>query len=522
MKNPIPLYTAVLTSIGCHIDSQGLISQSISGSDPVPIDIDGRRLVLPLPEVLQSLDNSKYIAFHPLAENITMGNSPVIERFRRMVQMCIATRMSTITYELLATIVETKPEDLAGQILGLAEQVPDAKASTLKALEKVLQSLNNVDRAPIRIFLKRTSELNGEKFRREASVVFPLMEEFAEGKPDNYIYDVKMTKGDKNTLRTLFNIIMPNSEKLNAYSIGSNATVAPSFDALIRATHKLCTEIGGRAYHYRKYLEISNYRTDLSWGDADLNLAEYANYIPNLDGNDGTIINGQQGVMVNSNGTVVQQVASAATTPAAIGAYGMNNGVPVQQNPGVPVTATPPSSTPFRGLGQAPSPQEQAKNASLGQAPNTGMRVAQPNNPSIFANPPGTVPGMAPMGMPGMMPGIPGMMPGMPGMMPGMMPPMGMPGMMPGMPGMGMPGMMPPMMPQMMGQGLGQAPFPTAQPQQVLGQPQMMQPMAPQQMIPQHVMQPQMMPQMMQPQMMMNPYGMQQPQAGGGLFKRVQ
>ena len=513
MKSPIQLYSGVLNSIGCVIDSQGFISQSIVGSQPIPVDIDGRRLVLPTPEVLSGLDNSKMIAFHPICENITMGNSPVIEKFRRMVQTSISTRFASLAIDLLSAIVDT-PDDrqLTGSILGLAEHIPDANKKTLTALEKVLQTLNGDDRTVVRIYLKRQAELNGVKYRREAAVHFPLMDEFADNKPSDYVYDVKMSKRDKNTLRILFNILIPNIEKPNAYSVGSNSTVAPSFDALLRVTHKLCGEIGSRAYQYRKNLDIVLYRTDITWGDEDLNLSEYANFIPNLDGNDGTIAANQQG------GTTVNvptqpTPAFAGSTPAAIGAANMNMGYATSQNPGVAQPTAPPQPTqaPFRGLGTAP-PATGGMNGMQ-----TGARTVQPQitNPSIYANPApmlqqGMMPGMMPgMGMPGMMPGM-GM--AMPGMMP--MPGMGMPGMMPGMGGMPM--MQQPMMgmqqPMMMQAGVGQAPFPA------VGQQPMQQPMQ-QQMVPQQM--PGMMYPGMQMQQGMQPMGYQQPQVGGGLFKRA-
>ena len=534
MKNPIPLYSGVLNSIGCTIDSQGLISQTIIGSQPIPIDIDGRRLVLPTPEVLQGLDNSRMIAFHPICENITMGNSPVIEKFRRMVQMCIATRLSSLAYDLLHAIVGNEEKVLTGSILGLAEQIPDANKKTLTALEKVLQSMNGEDRTPIRIYLKRQAELNGEKYRREAAVHFPFMDEFADTKPNDYVYDVKMSKRDKNTLRILFNVLIPHIEKPNSYSAGSNSTVAPSFDALLRVTHKLCGEIGSRAYQYRKNLNIVDYRTDITWGDEEINLAEYANYIPNLDGNDGVIANNQSQTGTTVSVPTTPMLGYANTTPAALGAANMNNGIATSQNPGVQQTpAAAPTQQPFRGLGSAPPPNATAPVSGI----NTATRVAQApvTNPSIYANPPmqqqgmmypgmQMMPGMAPGMAPGMMPGMqmPGMMPGMgmpmpgmvPGMMPGMMPGMGMPGMMPGMqmmPGMGMPQ-----------QGLGQAPFPA------VGQQPMQQPVQQMQQPMQQPMQQMMYPGMQMPGMMpgmqmqgMQPMGMQQGQPGGGLFKRA-
>ena len=370
------------------------------------------------------------------------------------------------------------------------------------------------------------------------------MEQFDERYPKDHIYDVKMAKRDKDTLRILFNILIPNIEKPNAYSCGSNSTVAPSFDALLRVTYKLCTEIGARAYQYRKYLNVVDYRTDLSWGDEDINLSEYANFIPNLDGNDGVVANNQQ-----QGGAVVSAAVMpgyANTTPGAIGASNLHAGIATNQNPGVFTPQAPPTQEPFRGLGSTPPPTATVSNGIN----NTATRVAQQvpiTNPSIFANPPQVT---QPMGMPGMMPGMgmPGMMPGMgmPMGMPGMMSGMGMPGMMPGMgmqmpgmgmhpgtqmpgmqmPGMQMPGMQMPgmgMMPGMQMQGMqmpmqGQAPFPTQG--QVMQQP----------MQPQMVQQPMMMQQQpmmynngMQQQPMMMQNGMQQPmgQQGGGLFKRA-
>lgn len=505
MKSPIKLYSDVLGAIGASVDSQGLISQSFVGSDPTPVDIDGRRLVLPTPEVLAALDNSKMIAFHPICENITMGNSPVIEKFRRMVQTSLALRISTMAYILLDAVVNVpKDKELTGTILGFATHIPEASPKTLVALEKVLQAMNGEDRTILRIYLKRQAELGGTKYRRAAQVYFPIMDEFADNKPQDHIYDVKMTKRDKATLRQLFNILIPNIEVYDAYSVGSNSTVAPNFDALIRVTHKLCSEIGSRAYQYRKYLDVTQYRTDMIWGDEELNLSEYANFIPTLDGNDGVVASNQTHTGVPVNNPAVPQVAQPSA--AVAGAYNLNNGIATAQNPGVSTAAAAPTTSPFRGLGSAP-PANGLGTSTVNNATRLAQQPQPVQNPSIFAHPPQV---SAPMGIPGMMPGMPGM--GMPGMVPGMtMPPMGIPGMMPGMPAMGMPGMMP---------GVGINP-------QVAMLPGMMPPVQQGQMQqPQMVQQPMMMPGMGMPAMgMMQPgmvqQGYPQQQAGAGLFKRV-
>lgn len=482
MKSPIPLYSSVLNSIGCEIDSQGLVSQSISGM-ATPIIIEGRRLVLPTPEVLQTLDNSKMIAFHPICENITLGNSKVIEQFRRMIQLCASTRVISLALDLVNVLTE-KPESLSGSIVTLANALPDLNKKTIKALESVIHKLNGTDKTIVRIYLKRSDTINGIGYRRTGIVVFPIMDEFHTSKPNNMIYDVKMTIKEKETIRLLLNQILPNLEIPNEYSFGSNQHVAPSFDALLRVSHKLISTIGETAHKYRNYINPNEYNPELNWLEQDLDLGVYANYIPVLDGNDGTVAQGQQQATATVNVPQTQQMQQPIPSPAVMGAMNINNGMPTMQNPGVPQVQQPVNQTPFRGLGSAPGPV-----GLNGASQNNATRLAQQvTNPSIYANQPmyqqqmpvvGHGAPMMPMGMPMMGHGAP-MIPPMMGM-PGMMPPMG--GIMP----MGMPmAMQQPMMVQ---------------------QPAM-----------------QMNPQMMQNPWMQNPMMQQQQypqQPGGGLFKRA-
>ena len=83
----ITLYKSVLEAAGAVADKDGFVSvnqKKINGSPNFPLQVDGKRLVLPTQKQLQNPTWTDRIAFHPLYENAMRNESAVVAKLRQM------------------------------------------------------------------------------------------------------------------------------------------------------------------------------------------------------------------------------------------------------------------------------------------------------------------------------------------------------------------------------------------------------------------------------------------------------
>jgi hypothetical protein len=285
----VKVYREILHSLNVVDDADGLCSVKV-GDQLFPISIKDKRLVLPTPEVLRNGDWRSLVAFHPMAENVMRGESPVIGKLRSLIGM----RLSHTLIQLLHGLVEitsnaSSHSKLPPKLADLLSTMPDADAKTAAALEKILESTEA--RAPekfISIYLKRPGTLHGEKFSRLAVVTFPFAEEFEDAEPT--VFGVKLRKKDYEGLEKLFHFIVPGCDTYEKYSAGSNSMYAPVFDALLRAYVNVAEQLNSVTKAYSKHLvDAKSLLIDLSWAAEMSDIKIYRDLIPTLDGNDGDL-----------------------------------------------------------------------------------------------------------------------------------------------------------------------------------------------------------------------------------------
>lgn len=287
------LYKAILESLGAVI-VDGMYVSYKKGDDLKPIFIDKLRLALPVPAVLKESPWDRVIAFHPLSEDVLLGQSPVIKKLREMVLM----RLTAVGLDLMMQLMEIAADidghkKLSPKQKQFLRVVPEADAKTVKALEDVLAHVGFSSNQLVNIYLRKGGRLANKTFNRVATVSFPILEAFEDG--DNHkggyqILGVTMRKKDRESIIALFNYIFPNTEAQDSYSEGTPTMVAPYFYTLMKAYINVAIVLNNVVDLFKKHLsDAEDLKINLEWTEEIEDLAKYRGTLPaTLPGNDGT------------------------------------------------------------------------------------------------------------------------------------------------------------------------------------------------------------------------------------------
>lgn len=290
----IELYQSILKSVNFVVDENHLVS-FVVGSHKVPVQVSGKRLVLPVHEVLANPDWANTIAFHPLSEAIIRGESPV---FRKLKIACL-NRLSTVATclvtELMGIAVDhdyhKKLSPTQNEFLDL---IPNVKEETLTKLEKLLDVVSiDGEHRMFNMYVKRGGEYKGKKYQRVCVVDFPLLEQLkSEG---TYACGVNLNSlKNKKAITALFNYVLPDAEG-ETYSFGSNSLAAPNLHALLTSYAKIATKLNKVTHLFKKHLDNpQDLHIELGFEKHIGDLAQYRDLIPSLSGNEGDVGEGAE------------------------------------------------------------------------------------------------------------------------------------------------------------------------------------------------------------------------------------
>lgn len=287
MEKLLGVYESFLSSLNLDVDQQGLISMKL-GDERIPAECDDRRLILPTRDNLRHGLPEGTIAFHPLSESISRGQSKVLKKTRMLVNLRLSTVLSVLLTELMDIAADpSRHEKVAPSHKKFLKLVPDVDAKTVKALTSVLDATSPTGtNRLVNVYLKRGGELRGQHYKRTARVSFPITEQFENEEP--VIFGVKMRKKDKRAIEQLFYWIVPGADDITEYSRGSNAAVAPYFDALLEAYREVAWHLNKVTKKFKKHLDDADeLYINLDWVDDVEDLEQYRSVIPVLEGNDG-------------------------------------------------------------------------------------------------------------------------------------------------------------------------------------------------------------------------------------------
>lgn len=283
----VDVYKRILESLGCKIEDS-LVSVKDANEQWRPFTMEGKRFVIPTRDILRAADWKEMVAFHPLSESVTEGESAVLKRFRRLVIKHLTTQIGLLLMEITRIAIDTERHStLSPQLTGLLAEIPDIDAATMKAMDAIMNAVNLEDKKLVNVYLKRKAEISGTTYRRGAIVSFPFMDDVLDN-AQKTILGVTVRKKDKAIIKALMNWILPGFET-GAFSKGSNSDVAPYFDALIRSYLEVQRFLNAAVWKFRDHIVLADEMTiDISWEDDIGDLRQYVGQVPALAGNIGT------------------------------------------------------------------------------------------------------------------------------------------------------------------------------------------------------------------------------------------
>ena len=213
-----------------------------------PVTIKGKRLVLVTDNQLANPDWEHRVAFHPLYESVSRGESDVHAGFRTYLNVHLNRVFGLLAARLLQLAAsKTEHEKLTPDQTEYLDLVKEADAKTVEPFANILSSFPG-DRAFVNIFVKPSGLVKGEKFTRAAIVTFPIYDALMEAEKVKTGVAVKVPGGDKpivirnkdrDTMIALLKYIIPDIGTPKAYDTGSLSKLAPTMDALMNAAAKL-------------------------------------------------------------------------------------------------------------------------------------------------------------------------------------------------------------------------------------------------------------------------------------------
>ena len=282
-------YEHVLAAMECTVTADGMVSNVETG-EPVLLST-GERLVLPTDERLSQLAGSNMVAFHPMSENVILGQSPVMRLVRTLVNQSITHKVLT-TMMGIAVAVATGVDLKSAQITKLTT-VSDIDDKTVKAITKLSQQIDhNSPQRVVNVFLKHGGMIDDNSFKRTAYVSWPLYDELVSVCNDNgdTVYGVTMRKKDVGIIRNLFELLIPHAAEQDYYSAGSNSKAAPYFHSALTAFANVVGDLNSITWAFRKVIfdavsQTPHVTLDFidEFGEGDY----YRDIIPALDKNQG-------------------------------------------------------------------------------------------------------------------------------------------------------------------------------------------------------------------------------------------
>lgn len=228
-------YMGILSAMGVKVNTDGSLTQTIGGVEQQLL-VKDKPLTIPLDDVVKNYTD-EIVLFHPLSENIMLGESPVLQQLRVIAMNHLTEQINKMVEVILKIAIDPETtKEMSPSQVDLLRCANGADANTLKNWQAVVRRTNteNPHTRVVSLFLKRGGELGGRSYKRVCVVNFDLYEKLTE--TDNKLqgFGVKLRKTDIQVLTRIFETIFPRIDEQDSYSIGSDSLIAPYFDALIR------------------------------------------------------------------------------------------------------------------------------------------------------------------------------------------------------------------------------------------------------------------------------------------------
>lgn len=322
LDDTLEFYRGILTDVNITLDDDDNAVFVFGEGDSVPATVDERQLFLPTRQRLKSIDPAHSVAFHPLCQNVLRGDSQVLKALKKYVTISLSTRIHLAMIHLGELAIQTElHEHLQPRQAAFLQKVTDYKKRTHVTTKQLIKAANfeDRDRALVSTYIRKGGEVGNRKWSQACIVNYPMRQSLdAEGVT---VGDVKFySHKDKEAVKALFDYILPDHTK---YSQGSNSSVAPNLDALLKSFHKIAKQLNKIFDRFEDVIpQFEAAKYDLEWWDAREYLKEMSLTIPALEGNDGEVPRGLE----SEEADAMRRAATVST------------GSPAPQAPQAPVT----------------------------------------------------------------------------------------------------------------------------------------------------------------------------------------
>lgn len=308
-------YESFLPVLGLSIDDHDFINSffldSEGNKEPMPMMVNNMGVIFPTDSVLREGKWNDRVGFHPISESVTRGISPMLVSMRTALRFkifqaifFIGSNLIRVTKESREGAIKNMPANLV-EALGKLPKTVDAK--TLSFFSKVIAADNEKERAVVKICIKRNGSILGTDYKRTTSVYFPIYEELVKAiddKESEFWGITAARKSDLSVVKEILEIILPDIDDENRYSVGTFVNVAPYLDCFIRAGASVQDSLNGAMDLLGSYIP-SNVRAafhaSTDWVEELSDNREMRNIIPPLKFNEGEITEEEQRERETSN-----------------------------------------------------------------------------------------------------------------------------------------------------------------------------------------------------------------------------
>lgn len=284
------IYTAFLEDLGFKVDREtGAVTYTERGGIDAPVTIKGQELVVPIRAYMKKPDWDRFIAFHPVCENIKRKKSIIQERTAIWATNHITNLVISFGTWLVDLVSQEAPQKgLNAAQKKVLSEFSEIKPTVAKAITKFLTTgiEDTGEKTLINFYIKRNGIYQGEEHDRVCMVTSGLMA--AENVSNKEVFGQSMTVGARKELFHLIRWLLPKFDIEDGFCSASRSATAPNFQALIFSIAKVLAALNDRLDIFGElYPEYHKYKASLTWLPLVTKLVEYRDVLPVLTGNDG-------------------------------------------------------------------------------------------------------------------------------------------------------------------------------------------------------------------------------------------
>lgn len=365
-------YTQLLDAMRLKVTEDGFIKNG----DDENVFVAKKSLVLPVPAQLAVPDWSQRIAFNPFRENSLQSTPPAVteyirNRFIEHLNIKILWMLEHLVSIAGDQATHKKLDPEQANFLTVAKDVDENFVNLIHRLADKISKSEDTTSGAIHIFSMKNGVIGEKKYKRSATVSFPIYQSVKEGDKQTKIFGITGWRPkDRKMLAAILEYIFPDIDKPHSYSKGSDSGICPYLDSLMQAVGHVIEAINNVVETFRSTMDddaIAIVETPVDWYEAFQDLSAYQTELHMLP------VGGEAHKVISE--PVQATTALANTAPAVQTATAIIGGQPVV----LTLAQTPSGSVILPSANQA---------VPLGASNNTGpvnLAAAIAANPALAA-----------------------------------------------------------------------------------------------------------------------------------------